>query len=59
MQAPRGGQTGEINFLPFLPFLAAHGWSISPLTVADATEARGINTKEDLAFFQGLYKEQP
>lgn len=58
-QAPRGGHTGEINFLPFLPFLAAHGWAIEPMTVADATEARGINTKDDLAFFQSLYKDQP
>jgi bifunctional UDP-N-acetylglucosamine pyrophosphorylase/glucosamine-1-phosphate N-acetyltransferase len=55
-QAPRGSQTGEINFLPFLPFLAANGWAITPLMVADATEARGINTKDDLAFFQSLYK---
>jgi bifunctional UDP-N-acetylglucosamine pyrophosphorylase/glucosamine-1-phosphate N-acetyltransferase len=58
-QVPRGGQTGEINFLPFLPFLAANGWSVTPLTVPDATEARGINTKDDLAFFQSLYKDQP
>jgi bifunctional N-acetylglucosamine-1-phosphate-uridyltransferase/glucosamine-1-phosphate-acetyltransferase GlmU-like protein len=58
-QATYGGQTGETNFLPFLPFLAANGWSITPLTVADATEARGINTKDDLAFFQSLYKDQP
>jgi bifunctional N-acetylglucosamine-1-phosphate-uridyltransferase/glucosamine-1-phosphate-acetyltransferase GlmU-like protein len=58
-QAPRGGQTREINFLPFLPFLAANDWSIMPLMVADATEARGINTKDDLAFFQSLYKDQP
>jgi bifunctional N-acetylglucosamine-1-phosphate-uridyltransferase/glucosamine-1-phosphate-acetyltransferase GlmU-like protein len=58
-QAPRGGLTGEINFLPFLPFLAANGWTIEPLTVADTTEARGINTKDDLAFFQSLYRDQP
>lgn len=58
-QAPRGSRTGEINFLPFLPFLAANGWTIMPLTVADATEARGINTKDDLAFFQSLYKDRP
>lgn len=59
VQAPRGSQTGEINFLPFLPFLADNGWSILPLDVPDATEARGINTKDDLAFFQSLYKDQP
>jgi bifunctional N-acetylglucosamine-1-phosphate-uridyltransferase/glucosamine-1-phosphate-acetyltransferase GlmU-like protein len=58
-QAPRGTGTGEINFLPFLPFLSQQGWRITPVEVADETEARGINTKEDLAFFQSLYKRQP
>ena len=57
--ALRGGGTGEVNFLPFLPFLSAQGWTISPLEVADATEARGINTKDDLAFFQSLYNKAP
>jgi bifunctional UDP-N-acetylglucosamine pyrophosphorylase/glucosamine-1-phosphate N-acetyltransferase len=55
-QAPRGTATGEINFLPFLPFLSAQGWTMTPLEVADATEARGINTAEDLSFFQNLYR---
>jgi bifunctional N-acetylglucosamine-1-phosphate-uridyltransferase/glucosamine-1-phosphate-acetyltransferase GlmU-like protein len=54
--APHGRQTGEINFLPFLPFLSAQGWTVRPLEVADATEARGINTPDDLAFFRNLYK---
>jgi bifunctional N-acetylglucosamine-1-phosphate-uridyltransferase/glucosamine-1-phosphate-acetyltransferase GlmU-like protein len=57
--APRGTATGEVNFLPFLPTLSAQGWTIAPLEVADATEARGINTKDDLAFFQSLYKNGP
>lgn len=57
--ARRGSGTGEINFLPFLPFLSWRGWTITPLEVADATEARGINTKEDLAFFQSLYNKTP
>lgn len=57
--APRGGGTGEINFLPFLPFLSARDWTITPLEVADATEARGINTKDDLAFFRSLYNKAP
>jgi bifunctional UDP-N-acetylglucosamine pyrophosphorylase/glucosamine-1-phosphate N-acetyltransferase len=57
--APRGSATGEINFLPFLPFLAAQGWRVTPLAVADATEARGINTPGDLAFFRSLYKNGP
>jgi bifunctional UDP-N-acetylglucosamine pyrophosphorylase/glucosamine-1-phosphate N-acetyltransferase len=55
--APRGAGTGEINFLPFLPFLSSKGWPITPVEVTDETEARGINTKEDLAFFQRLYSE--
>jgi bifunctional UDP-N-acetylglucosamine pyrophosphorylase / glucosamine-1-phosphate N-acetyltransferase len=58
-RAPHGSGTGEINFLPFLPFLSARGWSVTPLNVANETEARGINTKEDLAFFQSLYKQAP
>lgn len=57
--APLGAGTGEINFLPFLPFLSARGWNVTPLDVADETEARGINTKDDLAFFQKLYNRQP
>jgi bifunctional UDP-N-acetylglucosamine pyrophosphorylase/glucosamine-1-phosphate N-acetyltransferase len=56
-QSPRGSATGEINFLPFLPFLSAQGWTMTPLEVPDTTEARGINTKEDLAFFQKLYRK--
>jgi len=58
-QGPRGSATGEINFLPFLPFLSAEGWTMTPLEVADTTEARGINTKEDLSFFQSLYRKTP
>ena len=57
--AAPGHGTGEINFLPFLPFLSAKGWMVTPLEVADATEARGINTKTDLAFFQSLYNKAP
>jgi len=57
--APRGAGTGEINFLPFLPFLSAKGWTITPVEVADETEGRGINTQEDLAFFRRLYSETP
>jgi bifunctional N-acetylglucosamine-1-phosphate-uridyltransferase/glucosamine-1-phosphate-acetyltransferase GlmU-like protein len=55
VNTPRGSGTGEINFLPFLPYLSARGWTVTPVEVADATEARGINTKDDLAFFQNLY----
>jgi bifunctional N-acetylglucosamine-1-phosphate-uridyltransferase/glucosamine-1-phosphate-acetyltransferase GlmU-like protein len=55
-KAAHGSRTGEINFLPFLPFLSAQGWTVTPLEVADPTEARGINTPEDLSFFRGLYR---
>lgn len=54
--AARGNVTGEINFLPFLPWLAAHGWTITPIEVDDATEARGINTPEDLEFFRARFR---
>ena len=53
--APRGGATAEVNFLPFLPYLSTQGWRILPLAVADPIEARGVNTAQDLAFFQSLY----
>jgi bifunctional UDP-N-acetylglucosamine pyrophosphorylase / glucosamine-1-phosphate N-acetyltransferase len=49
-----GALTSEINFLPFLPWLMARGWACRCLTVADAREARGVNTPEDLAFFQSI-----
>jgi len=58
-KASRGHQTDEINFLPFLPFLSARGWAITPLEVADADEARGINTPGDLSFFRDRYKDAP
>ena len=45
--APSGAATGERNFLPFIPWLAARKRVISFL-IADAREARGVNTPEDL-----------
>jgi bifunctional UDP-N-acetylglucosamine pyrophosphorylase/glucosamine-1-phosphate N-acetyltransferase len=53
-----GSQTGEINFLPFLPFLSANGWQVNTLMVADNLEARGINTPDDLLFFQKLFNTE-
>jgi bifunctional UDP-N-acetylglucosamine pyrophosphorylase/glucosamine-1-phosphate N-acetyltransferase len=53
-----GALTGEINFLPFLPWLAARGWAVRRLPVADPREARGINTPEDLRFFQSIMSAQ-
>ena len=49
-----GSQTQEINFLPFLTYLAAQHWTIRPVNVKDNREARGINTRDDLLFFQNL-----
>jgi bifunctional UDP-N-acetylglucosamine pyrophosphorylase/glucosamine-1-phosphate N-acetyltransferase len=53
-QAPAGAMTGEANFLPFLPYLSAKGWSVKRMIVRDEREARGVNTPEDLAFFRAL-----
>ncbi|KTC98846.1 Bifunctional protein GlmU [Legionella geestiana] len=50
--APEGTETRELNFLPFLPFLARESWDIQTFTVSDSREARGINTPEDLTFFR-------
>lgn len=50
-----GVRTGEINFLPFLPYLAHNGWRVSRLEVQDPLEARGVNSVADLTFFQELY----
>jgi bifunctional UDP-N-acetylglucosamine pyrophosphorylase/glucosamine-1-phosphate N-acetyltransferase len=55
LAAPRGSATGEVNFLPFLPFLSAHGWQFRTHVVGDAREARGINTPEDLQYFRALF----
>lgn len=57
-QLQQGAETGEINFLPFLPFLVRQGWELQHFQVADATEARGINTMDDLQFFQKLYEAE-
>lgn len=46
----RGAKTGELNFLPFMTYLAHNGWTVEPEPVEDAAEARGVNTREDLAF---------
>jgi len=51
-----GKRTKEINFLPFIPFLATRGWQVSPLYVRHPIEARGINTPEDLLFSQQYYE---
>jgi bifunctional UDP-N-acetylglucosamine pyrophosphorylase/glucosamine-1-phosphate N-acetyltransferase len=51
--ATSGALTGEVNFLPFLVYLSHQcGWKFETVPVDDPTEARGINTREDLRFFQ-------
>src|SRR5262249_17987163 len=51
-----GRQTGEVNFLPFLPYLSSLcGWYTQSFEVDDVDESRGINTPEDLAFFDTKY----
>lgn len=46
-----GLATGEINFLPFMPYLSRHcAWEVLKIEIADPDEARGVNTPEDLDF---------
>jgi len=55
-QASSGSLTGEINFVPFLPFLSSkHNWQVSPIEIKDPAEARGVNTVEDLEFARARY----
>lgn len=53
---PRGALTGEVNFLPFLVYLAGLGWEVVTCNVRDPTETRGINTPDDLEWFRTLYR---
>ena len=46
-QAPLGRETGERNFLPFIPWLAGRG-TVATVRASGAMEAVGINTPEDL-----------
>jgi bifunctional UDP-N-acetylglucosamine pyrophosphorylase/glucosamine-1-phosphate N-acetyltransferase len=47
--AVSGASTGEVNFLPFLPYLSGdRGWRLTVVPVIDVGEARGINTPDDL-----------
>jgi bifunctional UDP-N-acetylglucosamine pyrophosphorylase/glucosamine-1-phosphate N-acetyltransferase len=51
--AAAGLVTGEVNFLPFLVYLSQRArWTFDTVLVADPVEARGINTPDDLRFFQ-------
>jgi bifunctional UDP-N-acetylglucosamine pyrophosphorylase / glucosamine-1-phosphate N-acetyltransferase len=53
---PRGALTCEVNFLPFLVYLAGQGWEVLTCDVRDPLECRGINTRGDLESFQALYR---
>jgi bifunctional N-acetylglucosamine-1-phosphate-uridyltransferase/glucosamine-1-phosphate-acetyltransferase GlmU-like protein len=49
--AEPGYRTAEINFLPFLVYLARVArWPVRTLVIGDAAEARGVNTPADLEF---------
>ena len=55
--ASAGEVTGELNFLPFIKHLsAAPSWRFFSFFVEDVNEARGVNTPEDLFFFQNHFK---
>lgn len=55
----RGTRTDELNFLPFLSYLSAScAWQTQWFEIEDVRESRGINTPEDLAFFQQLLASQ-
>ena len=56
----RGARTGEINLLPFFAHLARReGFGVNVVEVADATEARGVNTPQDLAYFRSRRLKPP
>jgi bifunctional UDP-N-acetylglucosamine pyrophosphorylase/glucosamine-1-phosphate N-acetyltransferase len=58
-QGERGTQTGELNFLPFLSYLSTLcAWHTQCFEIEDVRESRGINTREDLIFFQQLLASQ-
>ena len=48
-----GRETNEINFLPFLTFLETNNLvHFESFIVPDVNESKGVNTPEDLLFFQ-------
>jgi bifunctional N-acetylglucosamine-1-phosphate-uridyltransferase/glucosamine-1-phosphate-acetyltransferase GlmU-like protein len=52
-----GAGTGEANFLPFIPWLAAQ-LRVRTFSVVDEIEAVGINTVEDLRRVEGYLRER-
>lgn len=55
--ARKGVGTGERNFLPFIPWLAARG-NVETIECADPREAIGINTPEELAQIEAWLNER-
>lgn len=53
----QGDETGERNFLPFIPWLAARG-TVTTFECTDPREAIGINTPEELAFVEAWLRER-
>ncbi len=57
--ALEGEKTGEVNFLPFLPYLSSDlDWGLKTVSVTDPTESRGINTPDDLFFFRDRFTKE-
>jgi len=49
----KGSETGELNFLPFFTYLNNEcNTPIKKIIIDNPDEAKGLNTKEDLAYFQ-------
>ncbi len=60
LSAPKGNETKEINFLPFLPYLSSYlKWNMTNVFVENSVESRGINTQDDLDYFRTKYKLSP
>jgi len=55
-----GAATGEVNFLPFLPYLSTvRRWRTTAVPVTDPAEARGVNTRDDLEFARRAFLQCP
>jgi bifunctional UDP-N-acetylglucosamine pyrophosphorylase/glucosamine-1-phosphate N-acetyltransferase len=52
-----GSGTGERNFLPFIPWLAARA-TVATFPSTDPMEALGVNTPEDLAAMEAWLRER-
>jgi hypothetical protein len=52
-----GGGTGERNFLPFIPWLAARA-TVATFPCTDPMEALGVNTPDDLQAMESWLRER-